>query len=292
MDWFRWHHGSVNDPKFQLVAKKAGASVAEVIAVWACMLEAASGAEDRGDPGTPDFEAMECALGLQDGLARRIYEQMRTRELVDPSTGRITRWEKRQPKREDETANERKRRQREREHELATVTTGESRDVTQGHADVTLCHAREEERREEEETSNLTVAPARPLAEAALLALVEPMKPQKPGVPSCPHLEILALWAEVLPAMPQHLPEQWKGARSDHLRARWRETAVAKNWGEAADGLAYFRRLFAYIGQSRFLTGRAKPKGDARPFVIELEWLVNPTNWAKVVEGKYHQEAA
>jgi hypothetical protein len=47
MDWFRWHHGSVNDPKFQLVAKRAGASVAEVVAVWACLLEAASSADER-----------------------------------------------------------------------------------------------------------------------------------------------------------------------------------------------------------------------------------------------------
>jgi hypothetical protein len=26
--------------------------------------------------------------------------------------------------------------------------------------------------------------------------------------------------------------------------------------------------------------------------VIELEWLVNAANWAKVLEGKYHEEMA
>jgi hypothetical protein len=101
MDWFRWHHGSVNDPKFQLVAKKAGCSVAEVIAVWACLLEAASMAEERGNPGALDFEALECALGLADGKAGMIYAAMITRGLVADS-GEICAWEKRQPKRERE----------------------------------------------------------------------------------------------------------------------------------------------------------------------------------------------
>ena len=101
MDWFRWHHGSVTDPKFQLVAKKAGASVAEVIAVWACLLEAASQAENRGDPGDIDHEAMDCALGLADGKTMTIHQEMKTRGLCGPD-GEIASWEKRQPKRERE----------------------------------------------------------------------------------------------------------------------------------------------------------------------------------------------
>lgn len=112
-------------------------------------------------------------------------------------------------------------------------------------------------------------------------------------MPDCPHLDILALWAEVLPSMPQHMPEHWGGARADHLRARWRETAVARKWSGTGDGLAYFRKLFGYIAGSDFLTGNVPAQQGRRPFVIELEWLVLPSNWAKVHEGKYHhQEAA
>jgi hypothetical protein len=136
-----------------------------------------------------------------------------------------------------------------------------------------------------------TVAPARPAAEHPVLALVEPPKPK--GPPDCPHGEILALWAETLPALPQHLPDQWRGTRADHLRTRWRETATAKGWTEKDQGLAYFRRLFGYVGQSQFLTGRSTSRDpNKRPFVVELEWLVLPSNWAKVHEGKYHPEAA
>ena len=92
MDWFRWHHGSVTDPKFQLVAKKAGASVAEVLAVWACLLEAASQAENRGNPGGIDHEAMDCALGLADGKTMTIHQEMKTRGLFT-AIGRVAGWQ-------------------------------------------------------------------------------------------------------------------------------------------------------------------------------------------------------
>lgn len=132
--------------------------------------------------------------------------------------------------------------------------------------------------------SLLTQAPARPAAD---LALVRPKEVE------CPHLEVLTLWAEVLPELPQHLPSQWRGKRADHLRARWRETSKAEGWKDKSEGLDYFRKLFAYVGRSRFLTGKVHQRDPTqRTFVIELEWLVSPNNWAKVLEGKYHQEAA
>lgn len=153
IDWFRWHHGSVSDPKFQLVAKKAGASVAEAIALWSCLLESASMAADRGNPGVPDFEALDCALGMQDGKSQSLYERMKERGLIDEN-GRLTAWDRRQPKREDETAAERQRRRRDRHHELDM-----SRAVTQSHAPVTAGHDRGEESREEKKKTNTAAEP-------------------------------------------------------------------------------------------------------------------------------------
>ena len=91
--------------------------------------------------------------------------------------------------------------------------------------------------------------------------------------------------------MPQHLASQWRGTREAHLRSRWRETAEAKRWPSQQAGLDYLRKLFAYVGRSPFLTGREASQGR-KPFVIELAWLLEPLNWAKVHEGKYHAEAA
>jgi hypothetical protein len=150
MHWFRWHHGTVTDPKFGLIAKKAGASVAEVIAIWAYLLEAASASEERGHPGTPDFESIDFALGVQEGTTQRVYGRMQDRALIDSDTGRLTAWEKRQPKRErdDETSADRKRKQRERE--ASGVTAGVSAGHTEsGHVTPCPTKSRPEERRGE-----------------------------------------------------------------------------------------------------------------------------------------------
>lgn len=162
MDWFRWHHGSVSDPKFQLVARRSGASVAEVLAVWASLLEAASTASARGSIGLPDFEAIDCALGLEEGAAARIFAAMEARGLVDGAEQRIVAWDKRQPKRErgdDDGSTARVRAHREK-----------SRHATPGNANSdhgTPCNAteRQETPRGEERREELT-PPVAPSADA------------------------------------------------------------------------------------------------------------------------------
>lgn len=164
IDWFRWHHGSVTDPKFQLVARKSGASLPDVLAVWAYVLEQASANQERGCHGEIDCEAVDCLFNFPATETRTadILKAMAERNLL--ADGLIVNWEKRQPKREDETAAERKRRQRERDHEIEAanaVTSAASRNVTHG-------HDRGEESREEDiktraETGGmpLSSAPAR-----------------------------------------------------------------------------------------------------------------------------------
>ena len=165
IDWFRWHHGSVTDPKFQLVARKAGVGLPDVIAVWAFVLEKASASEERGSFGDLDHEAIDCLFGMDDGKTLAILEQMEVRGLV--ADGCICAWDKRQPKREreDDTAAERKRRQRERDANQSHDTPSSA---DQSH--VTPCHTtshqktpRGEERREEEITPSLrSVVSAKP----------------------------------------------------------------------------------------------------------------------------------
>jgi hypothetical protein len=278
IDWFRWHHGTVTDQKFHLIAKKASASVGEVLAVWACLLEAGSMSADRGNPGKPDVESMDCALGYDDGKCARIYQAIRERSLIDED-GRIAAWNRRQPKREREDDNSTGRVQAFRDRKRQeTPTAATERQET----------PREEERREEVSTpTSDDVGGARPAVEAPALALVG-----KKSIPDCPHLAVLTLWGEVLPALPQHSIARWKGKRADHLRARWRETAVEKGWQSQDDGLAYLRKLFAYVAKSPFLMGKVPPKPGRGPFELTLAWLVGPENWTKVIEGEYHREAA
>lgn len=153
IEWFRWYHGSVTDPKFGVVAKKSGSRVSDVIAVWAVILELASSKSDRGNIGQLDFEAIEHLLGIDDGQAERILDAMIQRGLLT-GDGKISSWDKRQAKKEDDTATERKRRQRERDAELLQQNKEMSRDVTDMSRNVTQCHDREEKSREEKRTVN------------------------------------------------------------------------------------------------------------------------------------------
>ena len=146
IDWFRWHHGSVTDPKFQLVARKSKQALASVIAVWAFVLEQASASEDRGTFGTIDCEAIDCLLGLEDGATDAILAAMGERGLVDDGT--VSAWEKRQPKRErtDNTSTERSRAHRDRQRQLQQ--DGEKqRHATPEIDDATPCNATQHQKK-------------------------------------------------------------------------------------------------------------------------------------------------
>jgi hypothetical protein len=59
------------------------------------------------------------------------------------------------------------------------------------------------------------------------------------------------------------------------------------NKATGQDVLTWFTDFFQHIGTSKFLTGRVNSK-DGRAFLADLEWILKPSNFAKIVEGKYH----
>ncbi len=114
------------------------------------------------------------------------------------------------------------------------------------------------------------------------------------AVPHCPHTELIDLYAEQLPTLPQPKPELWTGARATALKARWRWVLTAKKRDgtryatSREEALDWFKRFFAFVAESDFLTGR-----DGKWTACDLGWLCNETNFAKVVQGNYtNKEAA
>jgi hypothetical protein len=84
--------------------------------------------------------------------------------------------------------------------------------------------------------------------------------------------------------------EVWNDARKGYLRQRWRE--VANEFAEKQEVteqvmLDYWTRFFTYVSESKFLTGQVNDK-SGRAFTADLEWLLKPSNFAKIIEGKYH----
>jgi uncharacterized protein YdaU (DUF1376 family) len=112
--------------------------------------------------------------------------------------------------------------------------------------------------------------------------------PPSGGLPNCDHEKIIALYHQHLPTLRK--VEVWNDARKGYLRQRWREVAeeLAKQKDiQVSDILAWFTEFFVHIGTSKFLTGRVNSK-DGRPFIADLEWILKPSNFAKIIEGKYH----
>lgn len=145
MDWFRWHTGSTTDPKFRVVARKAalavpGVRLSDVLAVWAMLLERASESDERGVIEGYDCESADAHLDLPDGAACAIVQALQDKGIITPE--RVCKWDQRQPKREDGSA-ERSRRWREEQKANATERRRTQPNATERNR--TLEEIREEE---------------------------------------------------------------------------------------------------------------------------------------------------
>jgi len=101
---------------------------------------------------------------------------------------------------------------------------------------------------------------------------------QAPSGPSpCPHQEIVQAYHEALPSLPA--VQVWNDKRQGFLRTRWQEAPERQS-------VEWWKTFFLRVAASDFLCGRTSGT-DGRPFLADLEWLVRPTNFVKVIEGRY-----
>lgn len=104
----------------------------------------------------------------------------------------------------------------------------------------------------------------------------------KPAPPACPHSDIVSLYHDVLPELPR--VREWSPDRQAFLRSRWRDDPKRQN-------LDWWRRFFGYVRKCPFLMGQVPPKPGSAPFTADLEWLIRPQNFRKVIEGRYEARA-
>jgi hypothetical protein len=128
---------------------------------------------------------------------------------------------------------------------------------------------------EEAESADADLPPAAPSGRT--LTLVPEPESRKP----CPQQRIVALYHECLPELRR--VREWNETRQRLLARRWAEDPERQD-------VEWWRGFFGYVRRSGFLMGRVTGR-DGRAFDCDLEWLVRPTNFAKVVEGKYEDAA-
>lgn len=108
--------------------------------------------------------------------------------------------------------------------------------------------------------------------------------------PNCPHQDIVDLYAKHLPMLPQ--VAILSDVRKGHITARWKAVCAEERYTRE-QGLEWFGDFFATVARSAFLTGNGKPdRGTGRVWAADFDWLMLPTNFVKVVEGRYQDRRA
>lgn len=91
---------------------------------------------------------------------------------------------------------------------------------------------------------------------------------------NCPHQEIIALYHRICPELPP--VRVWNDQSAANLRSRWKEDHDRQS-------LDWWESFFANdVRKSPYLMGRVKE------FQANLGWIVRPANFAKILNGQYH----
>lgn len=101
-DWFRSWHGAPTDPKWLGIAKRAGVAPGIAVSVAWALMDRASQAEDRGSIAGYDADGLACFFGCEPEKVDAIVAAMSDKGMI--ADGRFASWEKRQPKREDDSS--------------------------------------------------------------------------------------------------------------------------------------------------------------------------------------------
>lgn len=143
-DWFRSWHGAPTDPKWLLIGKKAGVAPGMVSAIVWALFDHASQLADRGNVSGFDVETYAIFSGFSEEDIAAVIRELTAKGIIEG--GRLSAWEKRQPKREDGSA-ERSREYRERNRTQPNANERKRPDATANeHREDKI---REEENREE-----------------------------------------------------------------------------------------------------------------------------------------------
>ena len=115
-------------------------------------------------------------------------------------------------------------------------------------------------------------------------------KPSLSGTafPPCPHTELLKLWGKHLSHLTQ--PRTWEGNRQANMRQRWIQAGKPsayspEGYKTTEEGLNWWDSFFGYIANDTSLAKGFETKG--RTWLPDLEWVVNATNFQKIIDGKY-----
>lgn len=100
------------------------------------------------------------------------------------------------------------------------------------------------------------------------------------AAPACPHLDLIALYHELLPELPKIVPSRWGGsADAKALGARWKEDGRHQR-------MDFWRAFFGAVRANPHWMG-----ANDRGWQANLRWLVQRANFDKVLEKMVNARA-
>lgn len=184
--WFRSWHGAPTDNKWLVIAAKAKVRPGVVSAVAWALFDHASQADERGDVSDFDTETYAVFSGFGENEVQAVIAAMVAKGVID-GNGRLTAWDKRQPKREDDSTERVKqhRARRNAQKQDSEQCNAVKRSVTHGN---NTEQSRAEQNRAEAEADH-GVAPTAP-------PTPEPVTPARPAVDAGAVYEV---WRQNMP---------------------------------------------------------------------------------------------
>lgn len=102
ISWWRSWHGAPTDHKWAVIAARSGVKTGVVIAVAWAMLDYASQQTERGSVTGFDPEEFAIFSGFSEDEIKTVIQAMNDKDIIKDD--RFTNWERRQPKREDDSS--------------------------------------------------------------------------------------------------------------------------------------------------------------------------------------------
>ena len=100
--------------------------------------------------------------------------------------------------------------------------------------------------------------------------------------------EVVAEYHSILPDLPRCIALTEK--RRTMLRARCRETISLDGRTQDPGTLEFWQKFFRFVGESPFLTGKTMPSQGRKRFIADIDFLLSPQGFGRIIDGKYHRE--
>jgi hypothetical protein len=281
MEWFRMYHDMPFDTKLRVVAKRAGQPMGVAVAVWACMLNAASKHEPRGI-AVVDAEELAVALDFEVEAVEAVLQAMLGKSMID-GDGYLEAWDKRQ----HTTSTERSKKSRARKKGDAADGNTKQRGATRGNT------AQRKKGKKDPDTDRDTDTDLDENTDAESdlkketdknLRTREEKKESEEEKPSIGGKDKNQILHQMLDIWNEEVQNKITNGQKAILTPKRKELLTLRFIDEFAEDIRAWRYFCEIIGRSEFCLGKI----EGKDWTIDLTWAIQSADRiAKILEGGF-----